>query len=531
MSGSRETYEDDNLRFPILQKISADPSFARTLKPKDLDQLAIEQRLVFKRCTIPESQISIGEKEVNEVMVQCIGMIDYELEQMDAVTTTAMLNLYRKTVAMPENLDSLLTMTDISVRTGRIRCHAIWHLHKVIKMIRSVWRTKLPSGKNFVLEIIKMCATVLDPTKDKMAHHHGGRCVKPGCCVCHEIGWSIIVRAIPICSEPPNVVIDVLREFNWYAILELRGSTALVAANEPDEPAAKTFMEITMFGTLFRWGVAALQKDNGSDAAKTFLKELGRSHRFFRRTLERIVSGEIWSKDHGEVNFDNPVEAVSGMMNGMAVGSEQDKPRASTRVEDMSPFVDAIKGYFNCLTCPMPAMHTEAEIVQLDALVHNAFKVLLEAHLSSLVSDQILFAQFEGPDRAKEVLNSELLALELLSPQGWSKLKAESDEDRLQRFSSRYFYVGDNGVDKKKRGKEMAKRLKDETYFGLKSSDSRYNMCASCFVLESNLEGSLLKCGGCRQISYCSAKCQKEHWKKVHKLHCTSRKKKDKKTK
>ena len=527
MSGSRETYEDDNLRFPILQKMSADPSFARTLKPKDLDQLAIEQRLVFERCTIPESQISIGEKEVNEVMVQCIGMIDYELEQMDAITTTAMLNLYRKTVAMPENLDSLLTMTDISVRTGRIRCHAVWHLHKVIKMIRSVWRTKLPSGKNFVLEIIKMCGTVLDPTKDKMAHH--ARCAKPGTCVCHEICWSIIVRALPICTEPPNVVIDVLREFNWHAILELRGSTALVAASGPGEPAAKTFMEVTVFGILFKWGVSALQKDNESDAAKTFLKELGRSHRFFRRTLERIVSGEIWSKDHGEVNFDNPLEAIAGMMDGMAVGNEQGTPRDSTRVDDMSPFVDAINGYFNCLTCPMPAMHTEGEKVQLDALVHNAFKVLLEAHVSNMVSDHILFAQIEGPDRAQSVLNCANLALEFLRPEGWSKLKAESDGDRLQRFTS--LYLGDIGVDKKKGGKEMAKRLKDETYAGVKSSDSRYNMCASCFVLESNLEGNLRKCGGCRQISYCSAKCQKEHWKKVHKLHCTSRKKKDKKKK
>ena len=47
-------------------------------------------------------------------------------------------------------------------------------------------------------------------------------------------------------------------------------------------------------------------------------------------------------------------------------------------------------------------------------------------------------------------------------------------------------------------------------------SDERRNRCARC---GGSRKPKLLTCGGCKSISYCSAVCQKEDWKR-HKLAC-----------
>jgi hypothetical protein len=42
--------------------------------------------------------------------------------------------------------------------------------------------------------------------------------------------------------------------------------------------------------------------------------------------------------------------------------------------------------------------------------------------------------------------------------------------------------------------------------------------CAQCWV--SSESTAVAPCGGCRKVSYCSKKCQKQHWKRLHKASC-----------
>ena len=48
---------------------------------------------------------------------------------------------------------------------------------------------------------------------------------------------------------------------------------------------------------------------------------------------------------------------------------------------------------------------------------------------------------------------------------------------------------------------------------------SKPNQCAGCGVEERKGGGELLQCAKCKKRKYCSAECQKAHWK-YHKLLC-----------
>ena len=50
------------------------------------------------------------------------------------------------------------------------------------------------------------------------------------------------------------------------------------------------------------------------------------------------------------------------------------------------------------------------------------------------------------------------------------------------------------------------------------------SLCASCGMPSADMAGAPLKCARCKAAAYCSAACQKQHWKRGgHKVACNER--------
>jgi len=55
---------------------------------------------------------------------------------------------------------------------------------------------------------------------------------------------------------------------------------------------------------------------------------------------------------------------------------------------------------------------------------------------------------------------------------------------------------------------------------GLAASFAAYKPAKPCDGTKCTIRKDLKECGGCHKVSYCSAKCQTEHWKSGHKKTC-----------
>jgi hypothetical protein len=151
-----------------------------------------------------------------------------------------------------------------------------------------------------------------------------------------------------------------------------------------------------------------------------------------------------------------------------------------------------------------------------DALVQLAQHTLTEARPSVMAALQ---------DPTVEIRITFTIAYydELLShtdASQWAGLKRLSELQRRQRFEDA---LSKRPSMHKTRRHEVAEALKRN----MEQSYGKDEMCASCYLLESELgEGETLsKCGWCKQVTYCSRECQKQHWNKAHKKECAGRKK------
>lgn len=497
----------DAENFPMLQMASVSSTMVtRFLTIEQMDQLALEAQRVFQLCIIPESQITDYEKEVNGVMCNCLGMIDYELEQMataspssngDNNSPLALLQSFRSNLATPINLQNLLIMSDPSVRTKRIRCHAFWQLRKLTTSIRSIWKTKLPSGKQFTLELMKICGTILDPTKDITTHHQ--RCDAPESCVCHEIAWSLMVNSLINNRASADDTFKVLQQFNWRAVFELRKKPLVSRSKPGDSSQATTYFDVTLFHELHLVAVRAWKEQSiPKEQLIAFVQELGSCNVFFVRNLKHILSGEIWSVAINTIQ--NPEERLVHLMEHMNITNGETIP-SSTRVEDALPFVDMIIAYFSCFISPTSSCRNDQELKLLDALVFNVAKELRNVNESCLLSDYLALEQTGREEYANTGRRKFERCLHLLEM--WEIIKKESEEERATRFIEMYG-GGDASNDekrhRKKNLKERASAMKDVIHRVPGNDNSQYDLCANCFTLESDLERRLLKCSACHQI-------------------------------
>jgi hypothetical protein len=465
-------YLFDSMTFPLLQSIAAATDTRERiaeLGPSDVDRLGNEVSGAFKRCSVSESTIPVAEREVNEVMLACIGNID-------SCLSGALQMLFRRTVATPDNLKALFRMADPDIRTGMVRIHAIWHLC-MLTSLRSIWDIQLKnvvsgetgSSNSVAFHMIRAMALALSITPYLDATSTLNSTRGP---LSNSRAWVSLGEALGICQDEPEMVMDLLMRFDWPSIFK-RSDCHIT-----DNPGDRSFWDSVLFVRLHLWPVRRLVQDPNDETAKQFLKkQKGSCVELFHRILRRIISGEIWSQGAN-----------------------------SSRFEDLGPVGIFLMDFMNCLA-PLPCDR------ETDALVRRARSSLLESHMTSLLSEVMVLAQ--SPESAQTHISHMEHVLELMDEDGyWKELKKESPSNKWLRFSRLYLQGG--RVDYQK----IAKSIKKANQKSVKKDLTEGEMCACCFVLESNLQCKLLKCSRCRQIKYCSGECQKEHWKKAHKKQC-----------
>jgi hypothetical protein len=459
--------DDDHLHFPLLITISSNLQLIHSLQPSDIDNLAVEISLAFQRASVPESTVSTHERQVNDLMMGSIGMIDHELSlKHDTGRDGATLILLRKTMVTPKNLHALLRMCDADIRTGKVRCHAFWHLKKLLS-VQSTWKVKLVDSNkvkcSFASKIMTVMAKALSDQRISLCGHPS----QPNCS-CNAAPWTMFGDALAVCRDTPRDVIDLLHPWDWTTILQ-----------RPSKDPERSTYNCTLFVGLRRWPVRLLQEDNSNPKAKEVLKQLGSCDTLLKLVLRKIVAGEMSSTPGGIMSF-----------------------------EDLGTVVNFLTGFLYSLK-PLPWTR------DIDSLIRRARSSIMEA-LAKITRNRVrLMAQDAKKfTHAMNSTNEVILMMEK-----WKYLhQQESDEARWQRFHKRFLAQGSNPDDNKCLSKVILKNRKKEVKASTNLTEGE--MCANCYVLENTVEGGLLKCGRCMLIKYCSGECQKEHWKKAHKKQC-----------
>jgi hypothetical protein len=256
MSPRRQPYESDALKFPLLQAISAPgDEGCYALTSKDIDALGVEIERAYKRCSVPESRVSIEEREVNEVMLGCIGTVDARLQAISDTSSEAgaTFMLYRRVILTPTNVSALFRMTDPKVRTGSARCHAIWHLHK-LRQNKFSWSICLEDGTSFAMGLIKAMAESLDPNV-QVEHMNACR----GTARCSKMAWTTMAEALGVCKYPPEQVVHALLDYDWPTILQ---PPDVLRTKEHD------LLDSTTFYLLHKWCVGVFAMDSYNEVAK-----------------------------------------------------------------------------------------------------------------------------------------------------------------------------------------------------------------------------------------------------------------------
>jgi hypothetical protein len=377
----------------------------------------------------------------------------------------ATLILFRRALLTPANMTALLKMADPHVRSGTVRCLALRLLRGLLQ-VRSVWKIRLEDGTSFAMGVIQVMAKALDPT---IQVQHS---VYNGSCHCNTIAWLELFATLGICKESPSKVVDLLLQYNWPALMQRQDALMI------EHPGEKDFFDVLTYCQIHRWAVRLLAEDPNSQKARDLLRSLGNCNVFFRRILDRVLSGQIWS--------------VSGQ-----------------KFEDLAPTINTIRAMLNCLVVP-----DDSE--ELDALVRRARMCIMET--CTCLSEEAMTTIADSDSFMEEIQS----LLEFMDDYHWQELKHETLDSRWARFRATYLSASPEVWAKE--NKEKSKTLKNFCQDGLKNwADlSGGEMCANCHVLETSMQNGLklCKCARCQQIKYCSRTCQSEHWKRVHKMQC-----------
>jgi hypothetical protein len=434
---------------------------------KNMDGLIREIIQVLERCSKPEKTFSDEERADNLILIRRVFKVEKAIEAIRAEEQKALLLLLRKRLATRDNLEMLLRMVDTDIQAGKIRCCAFAILGRMVH-VDYVWSLKMKDGSYFATSYIVACCKALEnETNEDCNNHHTERS-----CYCVDFAAMHLSNAMSMTKDAPVKVIKRIHSFNWAQIL----SRAKANGNET--------RPYIWFISLHDLCMEVLKTNADHSLAREFLQKLEMCRDFFRGVLEHVVR---LTRSLPSV----PKEEIGNLLSHLGL------IRRVLRIYSFS------------LTPPPTDPKTEV-------LVRLAHQTLKEGRPSVIAAlqDPTLEIGF------KFVIADYDELLFCTDPQQWAGLKTLSDRQRRQHFENA---LNGHETDHKTERRGMKKHLKNnaEQHFG------KDEMCAHCHVLESKMEDgkTLSKCGWCRQVTYCSRECQKQHWNKAHKKECAGRKK------
>jgi hypothetical protein len=474
------TISTDYNDYPILRRVSLElilsagcVTYIKTLKPQDIDHLAVEVRTVLENCSKSETGLSRSVRREQEVLFTCIVAIDHRLTLRDDSNAGAMVLLFRKTIMTPTNLQALLRITSASVRTGQIRCYAICLLD-VLMGVSSIWSVKLNDGTYFATALICAYSKVMedDATKKDIEHDKG--------CLCAHKSCMALRDGLFVTKDKPTKVLNRILDVDWTTVLQTEDGKCELDFCHGNH-------KMLLWINLHKLAVRVYREDPpNAHKARTMLAKLGACNELFCFVLRRIKSEEpLWLKQPDP---------------------EQTSASKTLMLNDLQWTPEFLLRFPICLT-------TLPNDRETNALMRRAYPYFQKAPVASAVILAL------NPDRPKTTTTAlyETLCL-YFEPKTWNTMKGHSEEQRMKLFNHHYLSVVPHPGTYKLARRTMKSAIQSK----LEKTIGEGEMCANCYIMESDMveDQNLMKCAWCRQITYCSRECQRDHWKKAHKKQC-----------
>lgn len=220
-----------------------------------------------------------------------IEKIHDRLMDESSAAAEAMLTLYRRSVFTAENLEPLFRMCDASIRTGAARCSAIMQLAAMVSSVPFVWKIKMRDGLSSAFHATRAIANILDPKFRGVELHDSTICWCKRNMICSCFGF-----ALPLCKESPKMIVQVLTQYDWKAVIESKeGLQQLIPSAERPTRLQNKVPNANIFSDLHEVAAKALQIDKDNQSGRKLLEILGSCDSLFRGVLQLLISRDFSS--------------------------------------------------------------------------------------------------------------------------------------------------------------------------------------------------------------------------------------------
>jgi hypothetical protein len=267
MNSSDPPPNADYLHFQMLMRASANPASIKRLQPKDMEELSSQISKALERCCVPEKSITDQEREINDMMLGSIIRIGQFLARRDDDMDETLLNSFRKSITTSDNLQALLRMLDANVRTGAVRCKAVYILWQLLTTsTHPIWDIPMKDGSDFSSQLLSAFSQALDDrvTKEKdtpTCQYCGGECLRSV--------YSLIPDALHN-IKPPTEIFTRISKYNWTLILQ-----------NPEFADANNKNALELFVPLHSLAVFSLRENSDNENVKVMLRKMGGCHELF----------------------------------------------------------------------------------------------------------------------------------------------------------------------------------------------------------------------------------------------------------